>query len=568
MTKATNKLMKEKKGSDSKKPIAKKKPATKKQHKLISVYSILLLLVAVVAVLSWIFSAIDPSITPARFSDIVMAPELGFEGAIQIIIYLFIMGGFLALVEKTGALRAGIGALVKKLNGRELLLIPVLMIIFSILGSAYGFCEETLGFIGILTATMLAAGFDTLVGVGVVLLGAGVGCMCATVNPFAVGVAASTLNDTFAQMGMSVEVSQIQVIGIGLLLLVVCDAISITFVYRYAKKVKFEKGSILSSQEMEAAEKDFGKVAKFEAALSSGGSSDGANLAGALDGEPIVPIADVEGAEEGLPAVRTEEKKNAQIAVKTINAEKVTKKEVAAALTVTTRQKIVLFIFAFAFIGMIFAFVPWGELNVTIFQGWSAIITGAPIGEWGFLEASAWFFLMSLIVMLVAGMTEKESVDTFVAGAADMTGVVIIIALARAISVLMSSTGIANWLLTAASDGLAGMNALVFAPLSWLVMDGLAFFVPSSSGLATMSMPIMGPLAHNLGFSASVMIQIYATASGFMNLFVPTAVAIMGGLALAHVEYSTYLKFALKLIVILAVVVVVILSACLFLIPV
>lgn len=538
------------------KPAAK--PA-KKQRKLISVYSILLLLAVVVAILSWVFSAVDHSIFPASFSDIIMAPEFGFEGAIQIIIYLFIMGGFLALVEKTGALRAGIGVLVKKLNGKELLLIPVLMIIFSILGSAYGFCEETLGFIGIIAATMLAAGFDPLVAVGVVSLGAGVGCMCATVNPFGVGVAASTLNDTFAQMGMTVDVSQIQVIGIGLLLLVVCDAIAITFVYRYAKKVKLEKGSILSPQEMDAAKKDFGKFARFEASAEAAGED------GLADG--VIPIAAMQNAEEGLPAETAEEKKDLKNIAAEVENEKVTKAQAAKVMTMTAQQKVVLALFVIAFLGMIVAFVPWAELNVTIFAGWSKFLTGSAIGEWGFLDASAWFFFMSLIVMFVSGKSEKENVDTFVAGAADMTGVIIIIALARAISVLMSSTGIADWVLNAASEGLAGVNAFVFAPLSWLVMDALAFFVPSSSGLATMSMPIMGPLAHNLGFSASVMIQIYSTASGFMNLFVPTAVAIMGGLAIVHVEYSTFIKWIFKLLVILAIVVVVILSACLFLIP-
>lgn len=531
-----------------------KRGGKKKGKKLISVYSILLLLLIVIAVISWICSVFNSDIRPASFADIVMAPELGFQGALEIIIYLFVMGGFLAIVEKTGALRAGIAALVKALHGKELLLIPVLMILFSILGSTYGFCEESLGFIGILAATMLAAGFDTLVGAMVVLLGAGVGCMCSTVNPFAVGVATSTLNDTFAQMGISADVSQIQVIGIGLLLLVVSNCIAIPFVYSYAKKVKFQKGSILSPAEIAAAEKDFGKVVKFIEDQEAAGAQ-------------LEPIATVDNASGGLPALDPKEKQEIQNVESAIKKEKVTKKEVEAALTISASQIAVLIAFAFAFIVMIGAFVPWGELGIHIFEGWSSGIVGALIGEWGFLQAAAWFFIMSIVVIFISGMSEKEGVEGFIAGAADMMGVVIIIALARAISVLMSSTGIADWFLNAASAGLQGMNALVFAPLSWLVMDGLSFLVPSSSGLATMSMPIMGPLAHNLGFSASVMIQIYASANGFMNLFVPTAVAIMGGLAIAHVEYSTWLKHVMKIVAVLGIAVVVILSACLFLIP-
>lgn len=533
----------------------KKKEGKKKARKLISVYTILLLLLVVIAVISWILSVLKPGvITPATFSDVVMAPMIGFKEALDIIIYLIVIGGFLALVEKTGALRAGIAALVKALNGRELVLIPILMILFSVLGSTYGFCEESLGFIGILAATMLAAGFDTLVAVMVVLLGAGVGCMCCTVNPFAVGVATSTLNDTFAGLGISATVSQVQVIGIGLLLLVVSDAIVIPFVYHYAKKVKFAKGSILSPQEMAAAERDFGKVAKFASQEEA-------------KGVQFEPVADIENAAGGIPAVDSAEKQEIKNIERAISKEKVTKKEEAAALTITPRQIAVLITFAFAFIVMIIAFVPWSELGIDVFNGWSAGIVGMPLGEWSFLEAASWFFLMSLVVIFLSGMSEKEGVEGFVEGAADMMGVAIIIALARAISVLMSSTGIADWFLTAASNRLAGTSPFLFAPLSWLVMDGLSFLIPSSSGLATMSMPIMGPLAHNLGFSAAVIIQIYSSANGFMNLFVPTAVAIMGGLAIAHVEYSTWLKHVMKVVAVLAVVVLVILTASLYFLP-
>ena len=97
----------------------KKKEGKKKARKLISVYTILLLLLVVIAVISWILSVLKPGvITPATFSDVVMAPMIGFKEALDIMIYLIVIGGFLALVEKTGALRAGIAALVKALNGR------------------------------------------------------------------------------------------------------------------------------------------------------------------------------------------------------------------------------------------------------------------------------------------------------------------------------------------------------------------------------------------------------------------------------------------------------------------
>ena len=129
-----------------------------------------------------------------------------------------------------------------------------------------------------------------------------------------------------------------------------------------------------------------------------------------------------------------------------------------------------------------------------------------------------------------------------------------IIALARGVSILMAETGMSDWILLNASNALQGVSAIVFAPVSWLLYVVLSFLIPSSSGMATVSMPIMGPLAANLGFSVETMVMIFSSANGLVNLFTPTCGAIMGGLAIAKVQYGTWLKWVWKLLVILAVV--------------
>ena len=113
------------------------------------------------------------------------------KGAIDVALFVLIIGGFLGVITKTGALDAGVGALVKKLKGKELMLIPVLMLIFSLGGTSYGMAEESLAFYALITATMMAAGFDPLVGAATFLLGCGVGVLGSTVNPFAIGAAIS-----------------------------------------------------------------------------------------------------------------------------------------------------------------------------------------------------------------------------------------------------------------------------------------------------------------------------------------------------------------------------------------
>ena len=480
----------------------------KKKRGMPSSFTILLLLLAIVAVITVVVSgASGGAVTAARPSDFFTAPVKGFADALPVCLFVMILGGFLGMMTETGALDNGIAVLVKKLHGREIMLVPVLMLIFSLGGTTYGMCEETVPFYALLAATMMAAGFDPLVGAATVLLGAGCGCLGSTVNPFAVGAAVDALT------GVGIEVNQTIIIGLGLVLWAVTTLISIAFVMNYAKKVKADKGStILSMQELKDAEEAHGAAAA----------------------------------------------------------------EVTKDVKLTGRQKAVLGIFAFTFAVMIVGFIPLADLNAgvagffdngvydaegnVITQAWSAVITGLPIGQWYFDEASTWFFVMAIVIGIVGGLSEKKIVDTFITGAADMMSVVLIIALARGISVLMAATGLDVYVLDAAANALAGLSGVIFAPMSFLVYFGLSFLIPSTSGMATVSMPIMGPLAAELGFAPEVMVMIFSAAIGVVNLFTPTSGAIMGGLALAKVEWTTWLKFALKLIVVLTIVCAVILT--------
>lgn len=481
----------------------------KKKRGMPSSFTILLALLAIVAVITVIVSGTSGgAVTAARLSDFCTAPIKGFADALPVCLFVMILGGFLGMMTETGALDNGIAVLVQKLKGNEIMLIPVLMLIFSLGGTTYGMCEETVPFYALLAATMMAAGFDPMVGAATVLLGAGCGCLGSTVNPFAVGAAVDALT------GVGIEVNQSIIIGLGAVLWIVTTAMSIFFVMSYAKKVKADKGStILSMQELKDAEEAHGKAAS----------------------------------------------------------------EVHKEVKLTGRQKGVLIAFAFTFVVMIVGFIPLADLNEgvanffdagavydadgnAVVQGWSALITGLPIGQWYFDEASTWFFLMAVLIGIIGGLSEKQIVNTFITGAADMMSVVLVIALARGISVLMANTGLDVFVLDAAANALAGLSGVIFAPMSFLVYFGLSFLIPSTSGMATVSMPIMGPLAVKLGFSPEVMVMIFSAAIGVVNLFTPTSGAIMGGLALAKIEWTTWLKFALKFIVALSVVCAIILT--------
>lgn len=520
--------------------------AQSRKKRSISAFSILLIMLIALAVITVLVGASggDTGVTGATLSNVATAPVKGFTDALPVCLFVMILGGFLGVVTETGALDTGIAVLVKKLKGNELILIPILMFLFSIGGTTYGMCEETVPFCVLLAATMVAAGFDSLVGVATVLLGAGVGVLGSTVNPFAVGAAVDALSKS------DIEINQGVIIALGAVLWIVSLIIAIAFVMSYAKKVKADKGStILSLQEQEVMNKEYAQ-------------------------------AENEAEAQEDPKL-------------------------------TGRQKWTLLIFAFTFAVMVIGFIPWGDFNVNFFSegeeiaeitapidaagvmdtwndskvgssldienapdfeavttteetinpGWSAFLTGLPLGQWYFDEGSTWFLVMTLIIGIVGGISESRFVKSFIAGAGDMMSVVLVIALARSVTVLMGTTGMDQWILNNAANFLSGVSAVIFAPLSYLLYLGLSFLIPSSSGMATVSMPIMGPLAHQLGFSIETMVMIFSAGNGLINLFTPTSGAIMGGLAIARVEYTTWLKFVIKPVLVIGIASVVILTA-------
>ena len=444
----------------------------KKSFKLPTAYTVLLIITAIIAIVSHFI----PGAIPAGLSDFIMAPINGLNNSIDIAIFVLLIGGFLGITTKTGALDAGIASVVSKLKGKELILIPVLMFLFSLGGTSFGMSEETIAFTALVTTTMIIAGF---VSVATIILGSGCGVLGSTVNPFLVSVSIGSLN------GSGIEVNQGVVIAINTILWLSSLLISIYFVMNYAKKVYQNKNeSILSDLEIEHANEAF--------------------------------IGNKSG-EEGV-------------------------------VEFTQKRKIVLALFAFTFIIMVIGIIPWEKFGINIFIS-TGFLTGSSLGNWWFSELGMWFVIMSVIIGIVYGMKEGEIVDAFLAGAADMVGVALVIGVSRGISVIMATTGLDAYVLAKASGVLVGMSPIIFTIVAYLIYMALTFFIPSTSGLAGLSMPIFGPLAVSLGFSPEVIISIFSAGSGIINLVTPTSGVIMGTLAIAKVDYESWVKFVTKILI-------------------
>src|ERR671912_1644912 len=237
-------------------------PDKKRRFTLPSAYTILFALIVLMAIATWIVPAgvydrdEEGAPVPETYHEVDSNPQrilidsitapinglYGIEdetgninyynsgalfGAIDVALFIIVIGGFLGVTMATGAIQAGIGRLVGRLRGKERWMIPILMGVFALGGTTYGMAEESLAFYALVITVMVAAGYDTMTGAAVVLLGCGIGVLGSTINPFATGIASG-----FAGINLSDGLAG------RLVILVVGLAIGIYFVTRYAERVR------------------------------------------------------------------------------------------------------------------------------------------------------------------------------------------------------------------------------------------------------------------------------------------------------------------------------------------
>ena len=483
-----------------------------KKLKMPSSYTTLFAIIALVAVLTWIVPAgqyeyVDPTAeklqpiagtytaaekNPQGIWDVLIAPVQGFMEAIDISTYILVMGGYIAVVMSSGAIDVGIKSVIRKLSGKEHLLIPVLMCLFALGGTTFGMWEETMAFYLILIPVFIAMGYDSVVGVYVVALGAGLGTLGSTVNPFATGIASG-----FADISIG------DGLVLRLIILVMAVALGSMFVMNYAKKVKADpKKSIVYDQKAEN--------------------------------------------EKHFMAYSSNVSENAML---------------------TKQQKLILAIFALSFVIMVLGIVPWsGKFGITIFEDIHAFLTEMPVigqilghmvplGDWWFAELSMLFLTCAIITGIIIGKGEQHFFDTFVAGAKDLFSVVLIIGISRGITVVMNAGGMTASVLHMGEVLLSGISDVAYAIFTFIFYIPLSFFVPSSSGLATLSMPIIAPLSDFVGVGRDIAVTAFQSASGLVNLITPTSGVLMGALTLGRIPYDRFVKHIWKFLLVLGIVI-------------
>ncbi|HPA58768.1 MAG TPA: YfcC family protein [Synergistales bacterium] len=386
--------------------------------------------------------------TPVSVFKMFESIPKGMKETAEIIFFIFICGGAFSIIQATGAIDGAIGKAVLGLKGKEKLMIPITMLIFSIGGATYGMAEEVIVFIPIGVALARAVGYDDVVGVAMMSTGAAVGFSGGTLNPFTVGVAQSIAElPLFSGLGL-------RFVGHAILYVIAC-----WYVMRYAAKVKADPSQSIVYDLMEADPERH--------AVS-----------------PDIPF--------------------------------------------TGTHKLVMLVIVASF-----AYMIWGVI------------------EKGFyiMELSTVFMAMGILAGLFGRLAPSKIASSFVEGAKTIAFGALVVGIARAILVVMSQGQIVDTVINALASWVAMLPGALTAVGMFLVQVIINFFIPSGSGQAATTMPIMTPLADLVGISRQTAVLAYQYGDGFTNQIIPTSAALMGVLGMAKMPYERWFKFIWPLMV-------------------
>ena len=430
----------------------------KKKFNLPHIYVILFAIIVLCTILTWIIPAgnfdrveneagrmvavagtwHEVDATPVGLFKMFQCIYDGACDAAGIAIFVFIAFASVSFITKSGAFDGLVVFLLKIFKGNSsLIVIPIFMALFGLGSSTVGMFEEWLAFIPIFAAIFIGLGYDAIVGLAVVALGAGMGFSGATLNPFTVGVA----------QGIA-EVPYMSGVGFRLICHIVMLVVASFFVMRYAAKVKKDPTASLVYGD------DFSAI-----------------LAG--DGN-------VEDREFGI------------------------------------KQVLVL---------------------LDLLAGIAVVVWGVKVNGWYFTELSAVFMIMGIIAAIIMRYSPNQIGEQFAEGFKDAAMASMMICIARAVLMVLTAGNISDTIVYGLSLPLTHLPAWLCGIAMLIIQTLLNFFIPSGSGQAAVSMPIMAPMADLLGVTRDTAVLAYQFGDGLSNIVWPTAfAAVMSGLACVKLE--------------------------------
>lgn len=388
--------------------------------------------------------------TPVSPMNFLTALPRGLIESAQIIFFIFIVGGSFAVLNQTKSIEAAMGKLITAMKEKTILIIPMVMIAFSLLGAVFGMAEETIPFIPIFVSLFIAMGYDSITGAAIVFVGACTGFAAAFINPFTVQVAQGIAGLPILS-GMPFRI----------VMYVVMTGLAIVMVMRYAKKVK-QDPTLSPMYETDSMRKD------------------------------VMKLEDLE--------------------------------------ELTTTRKVVLLVFLATVVLLILGVVQWG---------------------WYMNEIAALFLGMSFVVAIVSRMGFNNYANALSDGMTDIASGALVVGFARGILVVMIDGNILHTILYAAANFLGQFPSAISAAGMYVFQCLLNVLVPSGSGQAAISIPIMAPLGDLVGVTRQTAVLAFQLGDGLSNIITPTSGYFMAGLALAKIPWEKWAKWFIKIVAVL-----------------
>jgi uncharacterized ion transporter superfamily protein YfcC len=505
-------------------------------------YVIVFFIIVIAAILTWILPGgeyVETTATTAsgeeqivmEYQQVESQPQTwqifaamfkGFENQAGIIVFILMIGGAFWIMNESKAIDVGIMsflAFTKKIEhykffkaiGVNNIIIILIMLLFSVFGAVFGMSEETIAFIIILVPLAISMGYDSLVGVAMVFVAAGLGFAGAVLNPFTIGIAQG-LADLPLFSGFEYR----------LFAWVIINIIGITYVLIYAHRVRKnpEKSLVYEDDEYwrQRSTAESGNINYYTSKtswityfiilailgiFSYYYPSTEMTIGNASKVMPAVPVATLIYAIGGILALR-----------KTVH------------------------LFVLHLLGTTILFLIIGVMGY----------------QWYIMKIASLFFAMGIFSGIAMGNNADQITKLFLDGAKDIMGAALIVGLAGGIIAILQEGQVIDTILYKLSQGMQDFGRVASIGVMYFIQTVINIIIPSGSAKAALTMPIMAPFSDLIGISRQATVMAFQFGDGFTNMITPTSGVLIGVIGVAKIPYEKWVRWVWPLILILMVV--------------
>lgn len=443
----------------------------------------------------------------------------GFERQAGIIVFILMIGGAFWIMNSTKAIDVGILSFLKftkkiekykffKALGVDNIVITLVMLLFSIFGAVFGMSEETIAFIIVMVPLAISMGYDSIVGVSMCFVAAGLGFAGAVLNPFTIGIA----------QGIA-ELPLFSGFEYRLFCWVVINIIGIGFVLRYAHRVKKDpRRSPVYKEDEYWRNRGNTDLESIDYKTPAGGwIAYGIILISLIIFSVIYPITEMKvgNSSATLPML--------PIATGLF----------AISGLITLRKSAQFFILSLLLFTILF------------------LIIGVMGYGWYIMKIATLFFAMGIFSGISMGYDDNTNVKYFLDGVRDIVSAALVVGLAGGIIVILEDGKVIDSILYGLSKSMKGMGQVSAVGIMYVIQNIINIIIPSGSAKAALTMPIMAPFSDLINISRQATVMAYQFGDGFTNLITPTSGVLIGVLGVAKIPYDKWVRWVTPLIVIL-----------------